>query len=56
MLDRLALPTKSLNGNLLIRLLREFGREHVRGYLLAAVFLALIALSNVSSPGCCGPC
>jgi ATP-binding cassette, subfamily B, bacterial MsbA len=48
MLDRLALPTKSLNGNLLIRLLREFGREHVFGYLLATAFLALIALSNIS--------
>jgi ATP-binding cassette subfamily B protein len=48
MLDRLDLATSSPRGNLLLRLLREFGREHVWGYLLAAVFLGLIALSNVS--------
>jgi ATP-binding cassette, subfamily B, bacterial MsbA len=48
MLDRLDFATKSPSGNLLLRLLREFGRDHVWGYLLAAVFLGLIALSNVS--------
>ena len=30
------------------RLLREFGRHHVRGYIAAAVLLALISLANVS--------
>jgi ATP-binding cassette subfamily B protein len=34
--------------NLLYRLLREFGREHILGYLLAAGLLGLIALSNIS--------
>src|SRR6185437_3266329 len=29
------------------RLMREFGREHVRGYMLAAVMLALISGANV---------
>jgi subfamily B ATP-binding cassette protein MsbA len=48
MLDRLDFATSSPRGNLLLRLLREFGREHVWGYLLAAIFLGLIALSNVS--------
>jgi ATP-binding cassette subfamily B protein len=48
MLDRLDLATRSPGGNLLLRMLREFGREHVWGYLFAAVFLGLIALSNVS--------
>jgi subfamily B ATP-binding cassette protein MsbA len=48
MLDRLDSATRSPRGNLLLRLLREFGREHVWGYLLAALFLGLIALSNVS--------
>jgi subfamily B ATP-binding cassette protein MsbA len=48
MLDRLDFATRSPKGNLLLRLLREFGREHVWGYLLAAIFLGLIALSNVS--------
>jgi subfamily B ATP-binding cassette protein MsbA len=48
MLDRLDFATRSPRGNLLLRLLREFGRDHVLGYLLAATFLGLIALSNVS--------
>ena len=48
MLDRLDFATRSPSGNLLLRLLREFGRDHVLGYLLAAIFLGLIALSNVS--------
>ena len=48
MLDRLDFATRSPRGNLLLRLVRDFGREHVSGYLLAAIFLGLIALSNVS--------
>ena len=48
MLDRLDFATRTPSGNLLLRLLREFGRDHVLGYLLAAIFLGLIALSNVS--------
>src|ERR1700679_4073431 len=48
MFDRLDFATRAPSGNLLLRLLREFGREHVFGYLLAAIFLGLIALSNVS--------
>jgi ATP-binding cassette, subfamily B, bacterial MsbA len=48
MLDRLDLATRSPDGNLLLRLLREFGRDHIAGYLLAAAFLGLIALANVS--------
>ncbi len=30
------------------RLLREFGRDHVRGYIFAAILLALISAANVS--------
>ena len=41
-------PREPRSGNLLLRLLRDFGRDHVLGYLLAAIFLGLIALSNVS--------
>lgn len=48
MLDSLAVPTRPPDRNLLWRLVREFGREHVRGYVLAAALLGLIALSNVS--------
>ena len=48
MLDRLDFATRTPSGNLLLRMLRDFGREHVLGYLLAATFLGLIALSNVS--------
>jgi ATP-binding cassette subfamily B protein len=48
MRHRLDLPVRTPSGNLLLRLLREFGREHVLGYALAAAFLGLIALSNVS--------
>src|SRR5271170_5880062 len=48
MLDRLDFATRTPSGNLLLRLLRDFGRDHVLGYLLAAIFLGLIALSNVS--------
>ena len=48
MLERLDLATRTPSGNLLLRLLRDFGRDHVLGYLLAAIFLGLIALSNVS--------
>src|ERR1700722_14701512 len=48
MLGRIEPATRSPDGSLLLRLLREFGRDHVVGYLLAALFLGLIALSNVS--------
>jgi ATP-binding cassette, subfamily B, bacterial MsbA len=48
MLDRLDFATRTPSGNLLLRMLRDFGRDHVLGYLLAAIFLGLIALSNVS--------
>ena len=48
MLDRLDFATRTPSGNLLLRMLRDFGRDHVLGYLLAATFLGLIALSNVS--------
>jgi len=48
MLDRLDFATRTPSGNLLLRMLRDFGRDHVLGYLLAASFLGLIALSNVS--------
>ncbi len=34
--------------SVLWRLVREFGREHVRGYILAAILLALISAANVS--------
>jgi ATP-binding cassette subfamily B protein len=33
---------------ILWRLLRDFGRNHVRGYIAAAILLALISFSNVS--------
>jgi ATP-binding cassette subfamily B protein len=48
MFDRPDFATRYFGGNLLLRLLREFGRDHLLGYLLAALFLGLIALSNVS--------
>jgi ATP-binding cassette subfamily B protein len=48
MLDNPSLPAGTGAGNVLYRLLREFGREHVFGYLLAAFLLSLIALSNIS--------
>ena len=38
---------KSSSLAVLWRLVREFGREHVRGYILAAVMLALISGANV---------
>jgi subfamily B ATP-binding cassette protein MsbA len=47
MLERIPVPARNPSGNLLVRLLREFGREHVLGYAAAAGFLGLIALSNV---------
>ena len=49
MLKRLPIPAHDIKGNLLVRLLRDFGRQHVLGYLLAATFLGLVALSNVGS-------
>ena len=47
MSDRLNTPRFSSSA-VLWRLLRDFGREHVRGYLAAAVLLALISAANVS--------
>jgi ATP-binding cassette subfamily B protein len=38
---------KSSSVAVLWRLVAEFGREHVRGYLLAAMLLGLISLANV---------
>ena len=46
MLARSPLPTGSSARNLLVRLVRDFGRDHVLGYVGGAVLLALIALSN----------
>ena len=46
MLDRTPLVAAAKR-NLLLRLLSDFGREHVRGYVAAAALLALISLSNV---------
>ena len=48
MLDSPSPPALADARNVLFRLLREFGREHVFGYALAALLLGLIALSNVS--------
>jgi subfamily B ATP-binding cassette protein MsbA len=42
-------PTRALSSApVLWRLLREFGREHVPGYILAAALLGLISFANVS--------
>lgn len=46
MLDRLPPPAGSSARNLLFRLARDFGREHVLGYVAGAVLLGLISLSN----------
>ncbi len=46
MLDRTQTDEQMGAFRLLGRLLREFGRDHVRGYLLSALLLALISLSN----------
>ena len=40
------LTKTSALSDLLGRLLRDFGRDHVRGYVLSALLLALISLSN----------
>jgi subfamily B ATP-binding cassette protein MsbA len=41
--------TNSFSGPAVLwRLVRDFGREHVRGYILAAILLGLISLANVS--------
>ncbi len=49
MLDRPENSQQSDSSRLLLRLAREFGREHVSGYVLSAILLGLIALSNVSA-------
>ncbi len=49
MLDRPDTPQQSDSSRLLLRLAREFGREHVGGYALSAVLLGLIAFSNISA-------
>jgi subfamily B ATP-binding cassette protein MsbA len=48
MLDRAETPKQPGASRLLLRLLRDFGREHKSGYALSVVLLALIAFSNVS--------
>ena len=48
MLDRSETPKQPGASRLLLRLLRDFGREHKWGYALSVVLLALIAFSNVS--------
>jgi subfamily B ATP-binding cassette protein MsbA len=48
MLDRSQTDDNVGAFRLLGRLLRDFGRDHVRGYLLSALLLALIALSNTA--------
>ncbi|MGD1014975.1 MAG: ABC transporter ATP-binding protein [Roseiarcus sp.] len=48
MLHTRSLPAATSASNMLLRLLREFGREHVLGYLLAALLLGLVSLSNIS--------
>jgi ATP-binding cassette subfamily B protein len=49
MLDKLQLPQRPDSSRLLLRLARDFGREHIGGYCLSAVLLGLIAFSNVSA-------
>ncbi|HEY1942118.1 MAG TPA: ABC transporter ATP-binding protein [Roseiarcus sp.] len=49
MLDRPDTSQQSDSSRLLLRLAREFGREHVGGYALSAVLLGLIAFSNISA-------
>ncbi|MBV8474862.1 MAG: hypothetical protein JO234_15705, partial [Hyphomicrobiales bacterium] len=48
MLDR---PENSQSDSirLLLRLAREFGREHIRGYAIGAILLGLIAFSNIAA-------
>jgi ATP-binding cassette, subfamily B, bacterial MsbA len=48
MLDRPETAKQSGASRLLVRLLRDFGREHKWGYALSAVLLGLIAFSNIS--------
>ncbi len=48
MLDRVSIAARFGSGNLLVRLVREFGRQHVVGYLISCGLLGLIAFSNVS--------
>src|SRR5271155_3049853 len=48
MLDRRETPHQLGARRLLLRLLRDFGREHKWGYALSIILLALIAFSNIS--------
>ena len=48
MLDRTQTDEQMGAFRLLSRLLRDFGRDHVRGYVLSALLLAMIALSNTA--------
>ena len=49
MLDKPEAPQQSDSSRLLFRLARDFGREHVGGYILSAILLGLIAFSNISA-------
>jgi len=49
MLDRPDTSQQPDSSRLLLRLARDFGREHVGGYALSAVLLGLIAFSNISA-------
>jgi ATP-binding cassette, subfamily B, bacterial MsbA len=49
MLDRPEKPSTFESSRLLLRLARDFGRDHVLGYLASAILLGLIAFSNVSA-------
>ena len=49
MLDKPEAPQQTDSSRLLFRLARDFGRAHVRGYILSAILLGLIAFSNVSA-------
>jgi len=48
MLDRTQTDEQMGAFRLLSRLQRDFGRDHVRGYVLSALLLAMIALSNTA--------
>ena len=49
MLDRPEPLQQSDSSRLLLRLARDFGREHAGGYALSAVLLGLIAFANISA-------
>jgi len=42
-------PRQDGSTRLMLRMARDFGREHVGGYALSALFLALIGFSNISA-------